>query len=237
MTTGFYARRRFTAPTGGVVKGTAYLIGALLVVARANADETDMFTGAVGGKWTLPKTTSQAWTEGQKLYWNDSTKKLTSTGASGMLVGVAAAVAGSSDTTGSVLLNGVAADTAEGPATVVAALTDSSGGATADGTIGAVTAPTAQTDSSGGVANATLAAQTLPTSPGAGADGTTPSGAQWAAAVAQLTVLKAVTASYAARQAENRAAIVALTDAVKELSTKQNELIATLKTAGIIASA
>src|SRR4051812_27543457 len=99
MSTGTYIRRRFTAPSGGVVKGTAYLIGSLLVVARANAAEAAYFTAAVGGKWTLPKTSSQAWTEGQKLYWDDSTKKLTSAGTAGPLAGVAAAIALSAATT------------------------------------------------------------------------------------------------------------------------------------------
>lgn len=140
--------------------------------------------------------------------------------------------------------------------TLIAALTDSSGGATADGTIGAVTAPTAMTDSSGGVASATLAAQTLPTAlthavgtadatvddVGGSFNQTTLNNnfkeltTAQAANRAQLALLQIATASWAARQAENRTALVALTDAVKELSTKQNEVIATLKTAGIVSS-
>lgn len=136
-----------------------------------------------------------------------------------------------------------AADAAQGS---VAALVDNSGGVTADGTIAVVTAPTAVTDSSGGVASATLAAQTLPTAlthAVGTADGTvddvTGSFSQTilnnnfkelttaqAANRAQLALLQIATASGAARQAENRSAIVALTNAVTELATKLNELIA-----------
>ncbi len=91
-------------------------------------------------------------------------------------------------------------------ARTASAITDNSGGATADGTIAAVTAPTALTDSSGGSAGATLAAITNAANAGSADVGPT------ADAIASL----------AARQAENRAAIVALTDAIKELSTAIN---------------
>ena len=110
----------------------------------------------------------------------------------------------------------------------VAALTDNSGGASADGTIGVVTAPSALTDSSTGSASTTLAALS---------DLSTGDVYTDAAVNAKLTVIKNAVASLAARQAENRTAIVALTDAVKELSTKINAEIAALKTALIQASA
>lgn len=92
-------------------------------------------------------------------------------------------------------------------------ITDNSGGATANGTIGVVTAPTALTDNSSGSATATLAAITS----------TTP--ADLAAVGVQLGVIKDAIASIAARQAENRTAIVALTDAVKEITTKIAEMV------------
>lgn len=91
-------------------------------------------------------------------------------------------------------------------ARTAAAITDNSGGGSADGTIAVVTAPTALTDSSGGSAGATLAAITNAANTGSADVGPT------ANAIASL----------AARQAENRAAIVALTDAIKELSTAIN---------------
>lgn len=96
----------FTAPGGGVVSGTAYLIGALLVVAASTVAATLPFEGVVEGVFTLPKTTGTAWTEGEALYWDNSTKKLTTVSTGNTAVGVAAAVAASGDATGDVRLEG-----------------------------------------------------------------------------------------------------------------------------------
>lgn len=96
-----------TAPSGGVVSGTVYLIGTLLVVAQGTAAQGETFTGMVEGVFTLPKATGQAWTEGAKVYWDNTAKNFTTTSTSNTLAGVAAAAAGSSDTTGSVRLDGV----------------------------------------------------------------------------------------------------------------------------------
>lgn len=93
-------------------------------------------------------------------------------------------------------------------ARAASAITDNGGGAAADGTIAVVTAPTALTDSSGGSASATLAAITNAANAGS----------------ADVGPVADAIASLAARQAENRAAIVALTDAVKELSTGINNV-------------
>lgn len=129
----------------------------------------------------------------------------------------------------------------------VAALTDNSGGAAADGTIGAVTAPTAiaatLTDSTGqsGTHDDTLAATTTM------ADltgGESPTEAEFNTLLAEVRVI-CQNASDAgqkiielvAAQAENRTALIALTDAVAELATKINAEIAALKTAQLQASA
>lgn len=119
----------------------------------------------------------------------------------------------------------------------VAALTDSSGGAAADGTIGAVTAPSALTDSTGGSASTTLAAETVFT-PSVSWNGSSvyPSAADATAIGAINTAQKNAIASIAARQAENRTAIIALKDAITELATTLNAEIAAMKTAGLQAS-
>jgi predicted RecA/RadA family phage recombinase len=95
-----------TAPTGGVVSGTPYKIGQLIVIAEGTAAEGLPFEGATTGVWTMPKATGAAWTEGELLYWDDSAKKVTGTGTSNLLIGVAASAAGSSDATGVVRLSG-----------------------------------------------------------------------------------------------------------------------------------
>lgn len=125
----------FTAPAGGVTSGTAYLIGSLLVVALVSAAEGAEFQGATGGVWSLPKTAAQAWTEGQKIYWNAGTSKADSDGTTGILIGVAAVAADNPSSAGFVRLNGVAPAASEGPQAAIAdlnltALTDSP--ATAD---------------------------------------------------------------------------------------------------------
>ncbi len=118
--------------------------------------------------------------------------------------------------------------------TGIADLTDSGGGAAADGTIAVVTAPTALTDSTTGTPGTTLAAVTNPDM--SDWDGATvfPSAAQATAIGAAVTSLKNSVASLAARQAEDRTAVVALTDAVKELSTKINAILASLRLGGAI---
>lgn len=90
-------------------------------------------------------------------------------------------------------------------------LTDNSGGAAADGVIGAVTAPTALTNSTGGSADGTLAAV-----------GVTNTGDRSSDINNNFTEL-------ATAQAANRLAIVALTDAVKELSTRVNAIVTSLR--------
>lgn len=93
-----------TAPTGGVVSGTAYKVGGMVVVACVSAAEGESFAAEVEGVYTLPKTTSEAWTEGAKLYWDNTAKSFTTTSTSNTLAGFAAAAAASADTTGNVLV-------------------------------------------------------------------------------------------------------------------------------------
>lgn len=56
------------------------------------------------GVFTLPKATSQTWAVGDRLFWDVSAKKFTTDATKRPIGAVAAAAAGSSDTTGDVLL-------------------------------------------------------------------------------------------------------------------------------------
>ncbi len=96
----------FTAPVGGVVSGTPLLMGSLLVVPTVSADAGASFSCERAGVFTLPKASGSAWTVGEKLYWDDTAKAITDTPTNNTLVGVAYVAAGSSDTTGVVLLDG-----------------------------------------------------------------------------------------------------------------------------------
>lgn len=99
-----------TAPSGGVVSGTAYKIGSLIVVAQATVAQTLPFAALVEGVISYTKPGSQAWTEGAKVYWDNSAKKFTTTSSANTLAGIAAAAvgSGSGETTGLVRLDGVA---------------------------------------------------------------------------------------------------------------------------------
>jgi len=257
--------------------GQGFQVGSIFAVALGTALSAAAIRGQVNGVWTLAKTSAQAWTVGQKIYWDNTNKRCDSDSTVGMLIGIATAVAANPSSTGTVRLNGTSPATSEGPQAAEADLTDNSGGAAADGTIGVVTAPTAigatLTDSTGGsgthddtVADGlTATALTensgaiggtndgdLPTIPTCTNPVTNTEGDTLGAAIRECAarintcitdlavqnqndsdlaqkVIELVTA-----QGEDRTAIVALTDAVKELSTKQNALLAKLRIAGII---
>ena len=78
-----------TAPSGGVVSGAPVLIGTLLVVPEASAAQTLKFNALAKGAVDGVKPASEAWTENQKIYWDDSAKKFTHVVGSNILVGVA----------------------------------------------------------------------------------------------------------------------------------------------------
>ena len=78
-----------TAPSGGVVSGSTYLIGSLVVVATATVAQTLPFEALVVGMADLPKVAEEAWTEGAKLYWDVSPAGLTTVSSGNTLVGVA----------------------------------------------------------------------------------------------------------------------------------------------------
>lgn len=97
------------APTGGVVAGTAYLIGGLVVIAKDTAAETVNFDAYVTGVHSVVKANSQAWTVGAVIYWDNSGAAFTTASTSNYRAGVAVeAVASTAGLiVGKVRLNGV----------------------------------------------------------------------------------------------------------------------------------
>lgn len=95
----------FTAPTGGVVSGGGYMIGNLFVVATADVDEDEEFQGQVTGVVELPKTSAQAWDEGDLIYWDETPGEATTSGGGNNLIGIAAKSAANPSATGEVRLN------------------------------------------------------------------------------------------------------------------------------------
>jgi len=94
-----------TAPAGGVVTGVGYLIGTLFVVALETAAAGVSFSAAVEGVFILPKTSAQAWAEGQKVFWDNTNHRADSDPTVGQLIGVAVAVAANPTATGAIRLN------------------------------------------------------------------------------------------------------------------------------------
>jgi predicted RecA/RadA family phage recombinase len=80
-----------TAPTGGVLSGSAYLIGSLLVVAAADVAQTLTFESEPQGVFDLAKVADEVWTECLKVYWDDTNHVVTldDNSAANPLVGVA----------------------------------------------------------------------------------------------------------------------------------------------------
>jgi predicted RecA/RadA family phage recombinase len=94
----------FTAPAGGVVAGSAYLIGAAIVIAATTQVAGALFAGWLVGTYNLPAATGQAWAEGAKLYWDDASKVFTTTVGANTKAGVAAVAKLAAAATGQVRL-------------------------------------------------------------------------------------------------------------------------------------
>src|SRR5690242_2646441 len=96
-----------TAPAAGVTAGVPTFIGTLFVVPRITAASGVSFDADVAGIHALPKTASQAWAEGQKIYWDVANARCDSGQLNGPLIGTASQAIGSGagETTGYVRLS------------------------------------------------------------------------------------------------------------------------------------
>lgn len=99
----------YTAPAGGVTKGVGVMIGAQLVIAIDTAAAGAAFRGKAVGVWSHAKAASQAWTEGQAVYWDNTNKVFSNVATVGFFragTAAAAVAGGAGDTTGLVRLSG-----------------------------------------------------------------------------------------------------------------------------------
>ena len=98
-----------TAPTGGTTKGVGFIDGSIFAIALDSIAQTLPVQGTRLGVWSHAKAPSQAWTEGQAIYWDDTNKRFSNVATVGFFrVGVAveAVAGGAGDTTGKVCLTG-----------------------------------------------------------------------------------------------------------------------------------
>lgn len=97
----------FTAQAD-IASGEGVLIGSLFGVAAASYAAGDEGVLNVTGIYELPKTGSQAWSFGTKVYWDDTNKRCTTGVTGNTLIGAAVQDIGGSagETIGWVRLNG-----------------------------------------------------------------------------------------------------------------------------------
>lgn len=86
--------------------GSGVLVGSLFGVAQNEAEANGELTIVRCGVFDLTKTSTQAWSVGVKVYWNDSTKKCTTADTGNTLIGVAVEPAVNPSEIGRVLLDG-----------------------------------------------------------------------------------------------------------------------------------
>lgn len=115
-----------------VLSGGGFLVGSIFAVASRTTLAGNPVEGDREGVFTLTKTSAQAWTVGQNIYWDDANKRCDSDGTVGILIGAAAAVAANPSAAGDVVLNGSVPSSSEGPQAAVAdiALADAGDAAT-----------------------------------------------------------------------------------------------------------
>lgn len=94
------------APYARASSGLGMLVGSIFAVTTSALADGEEGQGEVEGVHTLLKTSAQAWTVGQKIHWNISTKLLDSDGTTGPMVGVATAIAANPTSTGTIKLTG-----------------------------------------------------------------------------------------------------------------------------------
>lgn len=92
-------------PNSDVTAGDVIVLQDLVAIAPRDIAANTLGSVATKGVWRLPKNNSQAFSIGQKLYWDATNDVLTITATGNKLAGCAAAAAGASDTEGLVLLN------------------------------------------------------------------------------------------------------------------------------------
>ena len=89
-----------------VASGAGALQGAIFGVTQSNAENGAEVVLVTCGIFSLAKATGQSWTVGEKLYWDDTAKNLTTTASGNTLVGAAHVAAQTADTTGEAWITG-----------------------------------------------------------------------------------------------------------------------------------
>jgi len=96
------------APAGGVTSGVGYMIGDLFVVAEDTAAAAATFVGMRVGVHNLTRNAADVFTQGQRIWWDDTAKEITNATAVGdFSVGVAVEAQGAAAGRIRVALDGI----------------------------------------------------------------------------------------------------------------------------------
>jgi predicted RecA/RadA family phage recombinase len=90
----------YTAPAGGVTSGVPVVIGDVTVIPAVTVAVGVKFNGAAEGIYEVPKTNPEVWAEGETLYWDGGTGKMTNVAGALKKAGVVADAALSAATVG-----------------------------------------------------------------------------------------------------------------------------------------
>ena len=88
-----------------VVSGAGLLVGSIFGVASNDATIGANVEARLEGIFQLAKLSSEVWTQGQLIYWDNTNKWCTNVASTNKLIGVATAAASNPSTTGFVRLN------------------------------------------------------------------------------------------------------------------------------------
>lgn len=87
------------------LSGQGALVGVLFGVSLNDVASGAESEFGLEGVWDLDKVSAQAWTQGQKIYWDDTAKLATTVSTSNKLIGAAVLTAANPSDVGRVLLN------------------------------------------------------------------------------------------------------------------------------------
>lgn len=96
-----------TAPAGGVVAGTAYKIGDMILVAMVTAAAGEKVSFSRTGVFSLAKeSTTAAFAEGEKVYFDSGSELMDEQAVGRFFAGTCVKAAGATDATVEMVLNG-----------------------------------------------------------------------------------------------------------------------------------
>lgn len=119
-----------TAPYDRLTTGLGVMVGSIFGVNQAVCETGDSVVIQRTGLHYLDKTSAQAWTQGDLVFWNASTKKCDNDPTTGKCIGVATADAADPSSKGYVLLTPGMSPLLEGKQATVAAVATADADAT-----------------------------------------------------------------------------------------------------------